>query len=145
MVWSPCCPRESQESSPAPQFESIQFSLLVMCALSHVQIFVTPWTAYAKLPCPSLSPRVCSNSCPLSRQGHQTISSYAAPSPLALSLSQNQVPNKYALPIGWPKHWNFSFSISTSNEYSWLISFRINWFDLLAVQGSLKSILQHHS
>ena len=66
-------------------------------------------------------------------------------SPLALSLSQNQVPNKYALPIGWPKHWNFSFSISTSNEYSWLISFRINWFDLLAVQWSLKSLLQHNS
>ena len=50
-----------------------------------------------------------------------------------------------ALPIRWPKYWNFSFSISPSNEYSGLISFRIDWFDLLAVQGTLKSLLQHHS
>ena len=47
--------------------------------------------------------------------------------------------------IRWPKHWSFSFSISSSNEYSGLISFRIDWFDLLAVQGTLKSLLQHHS
>ena len=47
--------------------------------------------------------------------------------------------------IRWPKYWNFSFSISPSNEYSGLISFRINWFVLLAVQGTLKSLLQHHS
>ena len=49
------------------------------------------------------------------------------------------------LPIRWPKYWNFSFSISPSNEYSGLISFRIDWFDLLALQGTLKSLLQHHS
>ena len=50
-----------------------------------------------------------------------------------------------ALPIRWPKYWSFTFSISLANEYSGLISFRINWFDLLAVQGTLKSLLQHHS
>ena len=50
-----------------------------------------------------------------------------------------------ALHIRWPKYWSFSFSISPSNEYSGLISFRIDWFDLLAVQGTLKSLLQHHS
>ena len=49
------------------------------------------------------------------------------------------------LPIRWPKYWSFSFNISPSNEYSGLISFRIDWFDLLAVQGTLKSLLQHHS
>ena len=49
------------------------------------------------------------------------------------------------LRIRWPKYWNFNFSISPSNEYSGLISFRIDWFDLLAVQGALKSLLQHHS
>ena len=49
------------------------------------------------------------------------------------------------LHIRWPKYWNFSFSISPSNEYSGLISFRMDWFDLLAVQGTLKSLLQHHS
>ena len=53
--------------------------------------------------------------------------------------------NESALPIRWPKYWSFSFSISPSNEYSGLISFRIDWFDLLAVQGTLKSLLQHHS
>ena len=53
--------------------------------------------------------------------------------------------NKSAIHIKWPKYWSFSFSISPSNEYSGLISFRIDWFDLLAVQGTLKSLLQHHS
>ena len=53
--------------------------------------------------------------------------------------------NELVLPIRWPKYWSFSFSISPSSEYSGLISFRINWFDLLAVQGTLKSLLQHHS
>jgi len=53
--------------------------------------------------------------------------------------------NESALRIRWPKYWSFSFSISPSNEYSGLISFRIDWFDLLVVQGTLKSLLQHHS
>ena len=53
--------------------------------------------------------------------------------------------NESVLCIRWPKHWSFSFSISPSNEYSGLISFRMNWFDLLAVQGTLKSLIQHHS
>ena len=53
--------------------------------------------------------------------------------------------NESALHIRWPKYWNFSFSICPSNEYSGLISFRIDWFDLLAAQGTLKSLLQHHN
>ena len=53
--------------------------------------------------------------------------------------------NKSVLPIRWPKYWNFSFSIGPSNEYSRLISFRMDWLDLLAVQGTRKSLLQHHS
>ena len=53
--------------------------------------------------------------------------------------------NESALHIRWPKYWSFSFSISPSNEYSGLISFRIDWFDLLVVQGTLRSILQHHN
>ena len=53
--------------------------------------------------------------------------------------------NESTLRIRWPKYWHFSFSISPSNEYSGLISFRMDWFDLLAVQGTLKSLLQHHS
>ena len=55
------------------------------------------------------------------------------------------ISNDLALRIRWPKHWSFSFSLSLSHEYSGLISFRIDWFDLLAVQGTLKSLLQHHS
>ena len=53
--------------------------------------------------------------------------------------------NESVLHLKWPKYWSFSFSISPSNEYSGLISFRMNWLDLLAVQGTLKSLLQHHS
>ena len=66
-------------------------------------------------------------------------------SPLALTLFQLRVfSNESALHNRWSKYWSFSFSISTSNESSGLISFRIDWFDLLAVQGTLKSLLQHH-
>ena len=53
--------------------------------------------------------------------------------------------NESALHIRWPKYWNFSFNISPSNEHPGLVSFRMDWFDLLAVQGTLKSLLQHHS
>ena len=68
------------------------------------------------------------------------------PSPPALNLFQHQgLFYKSTLCLRWPKYWSFSFSISPSNEYSGLISFRIDWFDLLAVQGTLKSLLQHHS
>ena len=64
----------------------------------------------------------------------------------ALDLSQHQAfSSESALLIRWPKYWSFSFSISLSNEYSGLISFRIDWFDLLLVQGTLMSLLQHHS
>ena len=70
----------------------------------------------------------------------------SSPSPPALNLSEYQVfSNESALRIRWPKYWSFSFSISPSNEYSGLISFRMDWLDLLAVQGTLKSFLQHHS
>ena len=69
-----------------------------------------------------------------------------SPSPPAFNLSQHQVfSNESGLCIKWPKNWSFSFSINPSTEYKELISFRIDWFDLLAVQGTLKSLLQHHS
>ena len=70
----------------------------------------------------------------------QTSHPLSPPSPLALNLSQHQF-----FDITCPKYWSFSFSISSYNEYSGLISFRIDWFDLLAVQGTLKSVLQHNS
>ena len=69
-----------------------------------------------------------------------------SPSPPAFNLSQHQgLSNESALRIRWSKYWSFSFSISPCNEYSVLISFRIDWFDLLAVQETLKSLLQHHN
>ena len=71
----------------------------------------------------------------------------SSPSPPALNLVQHQgfFSNESVLRITWPKYWSFSFNISHSNEYSGLISFRISWLDLPAVQGTLKSPLQHHS
>ena len=70
----------------------------------------------------------------------------SSPSPPAFNLSQHQgLFNDLTLCIRWPKYWSFSFSITPSSEYSWLVSFRIDWFDLLAVQGTLKSLLQHHN
>ena len=69
-----------------------------------------------------------------------------SPSPLAFNLPSIRVfSNESVLPITWPKYWSFSFSISLSSEYSGLISFRIHWFDLLAVQRTFKSLLQHYS
>ena len=65
--------------------------------------------------------------------------------PLSIFPSIRVFSNESVLHIRWSKHWSFSFSISPSNEYSGLISFSIDWFDLLAVQGTLKSLLQHHS
>ena len=106
------------------------------------------WThelQYARLLCPLLSPGVCSDSCPLSRWCHPTISSSVAPfSSFPQSFPASESFPELALHIRWPKYWSFSFSISPSNEYSGLITFRIDSFDLLTVQGSLKSLLQHH-
>ena len=96
---------------------------------------------------PSLSPGVCSDSCLLSWWCCLTISSSVA----ALLLSPSIFPsirvfsNESVLHFKWPKYWSFSFSISPFNEHSGLISFRMDWLDLLAVQGPLKSLLQHHS
>ena len=99
---------------------------------------------YPRLPCPSPTPRGCSNSCPLSRWYHPAISSSVVPFSSCLQ-SFRVFSNASVLYIRWPKYWSFSFSISPSNKYSGLISFRIDWLDLLVVQGILKSLLQHHS
>ena len=100
---------------------------------------------HARLPCSWLSPKVFSNSYPLSQWCCLTISSSATPFSFAFSLSQHQ--GLFQWVGSWhqgPKYWGFSFSISPSSEYLALIFFRLNWFNL-AVQGTLKSILQYHS
>ena len=102
----------------------------------------------ARFPCPSLSPGVCSHLCPLSRWCRPTHPLLPTSPWISLPSVFPRIrvfSNESALYIRWPKYWSFSFSISPSNEYSGLISFRIDWFDLLAVQGTLKSLLQHHS
>ena len=98
---------------------------------------------HARLPCPSPTSGVYSNSCPLSKWWHPTISSSVIP--FSSCLQSFPASNESVLHIKWPKYWSFSFSISPSNEYSGLISLRMDWFDFLAVQGTLKSLLQHHT
>ena len=95
----------------------------------------------------SVSSRVCLDSCPLGQWYHPTSSSSATPFSSCLQSfpASESFFNESALCIRWPKYWSFSFSISPSSEYLGLISFRVDWFHLLAVQGTLKSLLQHHS
>ena len=102
---------------------------------------------HTRPPCPSQTPGVYLNSCPLSQWCHPTITSSVVPfSSCPQSFpSIRVVSSESALCIRWPKYWSFSFSISLSNEHSGLISFRMDWLDLLAVQGTLKSLLQHYS
>ena len=96
--------------------------------------------------CPPPSPGVCSNECPLSRWRYRTISSSATPFSFSSVLPSIRIfTNELALRITWPKYWSFSFTISPSSKYLGLISFRVDWLDLLAVQGILKSPLQHHN
>ena len=96
-------------------------------------------------PCPSQTPRVYSNSCALSWWCHPAIFCHPLLLLPLIPPSIRVLSNESTLHMRWPKYWSFSFSISPSNEYSGLISFRIDWLDLLAVQGTLKSLLQHHS
>ena len=98
---------------------------------------------HARSPCPSPTPRVHPNPCPSSRWYHPTISSYVVPFSSCLQSFPASGSSKRV--SSSPKYWSFSFNISPSNEYPGLISFRMDWLDLLALQGTLKSLLQHHS
>ena len=99
---------------------------------------------HARPLCPSTNPRACSKS--VHWVGDAIQQSHLLSSPLLPSIfpSIRVFSSESVLHIRWPKNWSFSFSINPSNEYSGLISFRIDWFDFLAVQGTLKSLLQHH-
>ena len=124
----------------SPQFSSVQL-------LSHAQPFVTPWTAAHQA---SLS---ITNSCRLLKL--MSIESLMPFNNLILCCHLLLLPsifpnirvfsNELVFCIRWPKYWSFSFSISPSSEYSALISVRMDWFDLLAAQRTLKCLLQHHS
>ena len=132
------------------QLDSVQFS--------HSVVSDSLWPhglQRDRPPCPSAVPQACSNFYPSSQWYHPTISSSVIPFSSCLqSLTasgsfqmkwKEDLSNESVLHIRWPKYWSFNFNISPSNEYSGLISFRIDWLDLLVVQGTLKSLLQHHS
>ena len=122
-------------------FSSVHFSRSVMSD--------SLWpheSQHTRTPCPSPTPGVYSNSCPSSQWCHPAILSSVIP----FSSCPQSLPASGSFPmsqlhIRWPKYWSFSFSISPSNEHPQLISFRMDWLDLLAVQGTPKSLLQHHS
>ena len=101
---------------------------------------------HTRPPCPSLIPRVHSDSRPSSQWYHPAISSSVVPfSSCPQSLPASVFANESTLRMRWPKYWSFSFSIVPSKEIPGLISFRMDWLNLLAVQGTLKSLLQHYS
>ena len=120
------------------QFSSVQFSRSVMSdsLQPHEQ-------QHSRLLCPSPSPGICSNSCSFSQSNHLILCHplFLLPSTFP---SIRVFSNESALHIRWPKYWIFNFNISP-DEHPGLISFRIDWLNLLAVQGTLKSLLQHHS
>ena len=121
--------------------------LLLLFSSKVVSISDSLWfheLQHSRLLCRPPSPVICSNSCPLSHWCYLTSSSSAALFFFCLqSFPASRVfSSESALCIRWPKYWRFSFSISPSNEYSGLISFRVDWFDLLTAQGTLESLLQ---
>ena len=122
------------------QFSSVQL-------LSHVWLFVTPWIAahQASLSITNFQSPPKPISIYLVRPSNHLILCHPllllSPIPPSIRVFSNES----ALPIRWPKYWSFSFSISPSNEHPGLISFRMDWLDLLSVQGTFKSLLQHHS
>ena len=126
------------------EFSSVQFS-----PLSCVQVFVTPWTAACKASLSFTTSRSLFKLMFIELVMPSNHLIPCRPLPILPSIfpSIRVFSNELALHIRWPKHWSFNFSISIipSNEYPGLISFQIDWFDLLAVQGTLKSLLQHHN
>ena len=122
------------------QFSSVQ-------SLSPVQLFATSWTgarqAFLSITNAQSLPKLKSTES-LMPSNHLILCSPLLLLP-SIFPSIKVFSNESVLHIKWPKNWSFSFSISSSNEYSGLISFRLDWLDLLAVQGTLKNLLQHHS
>ena len=123
------------------------YLLFIVQSLSRVQLFVTPWTAAHQASLPFTISWSLFKLMPIALVMPSNHLILVAPLlTLAFNLSRHQVfPNKSVLCIQCPKHWSFSFSISPCNEYSGLISFGFDWFDLLSVQGTLRSLLQHRS
>ena len=139
--------QQTLPSLPTCSLETGERSVVVTQLLSLVRLFVTPWTAACRA---SLSFTMSQNLLRLISielvmlSNHLTLSHFLLFLP-SIFPSIRVFSNELALCIRWPKYWSFSFSISPSNKYSVLMSFRIDWFDRLAFQGTLKSLLQHHN
>ena len=134
--------------SVCPQWPICQKRLLLFTHSVMSDVLWPHGLQHTRPPDPLPSPRPCRDSSPLSWWCHQTISSSVFPFSFCLQsfpASGSFQMSESTLHMRWPKYWSFSFSISHSNEYSGLISFRMDSLDLLAVQGTLKSLLQHHS
>ena len=116
-------------------------------SLSHIQLSVTPWTAecQASLPITNSGSLLKLTSIKLVIPPNHLILCHPLLLPPSIFPSIRVFSNESDLRIRWPKYWSFSFNISPSNEHPGLISFRMDWLNLLAVQGTLKSLLQHHS
>ena len=116
-------------------------------SLSRVQLFATPWTAacQASLSITSSRSLLKLMSIQLVMPSSHLILCHPLLLPPSIFPRIRVFSNESVLRIRWPKYWSFSFSISASNEYSGLISSRVDWLDLLSVQGTLKSLLQHHT
>ena len=129
------------------QFLSLLHIHSLFQLFSHVWLFVTPWIAacQASLPITNSWSLLKLLSIESVMPSNHLILCRPLLLPLSIFPSIRVFSNESSLHIRWPKYWSFSFSISPSSEYSGLISFRMDWFDPLAVQGTLKSLLQHHS
>ena len=116
-------------------------------SLSRVRLFVTPWAEACQASLSTTSSRSLLKFMPIKSvmPSNHLILYRPLLLPPSIFPSIRVFSNESVLHIRWPKYWSFSFSIHLSNEYSGLISFRMDWLDLLAVQGTLKSLLQHHS
>ena len=133
-------PESSGHLLSSVQFSSVQ-------SLSRVRLLATPWTAacQASLSITNSRSLLKLTSIELVIPSNHLILCRPFLLPPSIFPSIRVFSNEPVLCIRWPEYWSFSFSISPSSEYSGLISFRVNWLDLLAVQGTLKSLLQHHS
>ena len=125
--------------------DSVQFSSVEL--LSCVRLFATPWTTACQASLSITNSQILLKLVSIESvmPSNHLILCCPLLLPPSIFASIRAFSNESVLHIRWPKYWSFSFSISPSNEYSGLISLRMDWLDLLAVQGTLKSLLQHHS
>ena len=125
-------------------FLSVILHISSVQSLSRVQLFATPWTTAHQASLSITNSQSLPKAMSMVMPSNHLILCHPLLLPPSIFPSIRVFSNESALHIRWPKYWSFSFSISPSNEHPGLISFRMDWLDLLAAQGTLKSLLQHH-